>query len=128
HRGQKIPNHLRGRLQALSEKGVIERYGHGRGVKYILSRIFYKMVDKKGVYTRKKGLDRETNKALLLKHIEENKGDGSRLQDLMQVLPALTKDQVQNLIRELKTEGKICKVGTTRAALWYPNTRIHLRR
>ena len=32
---------------------------------------FYKMVNEKGDYTRKKGLDRETNKALLLKHINK---------------------------------------------------------
>ncbi len=38
----------------------------------------------------------------------------------MQVLPALTMPQVQTLLRELKSEGKIYKVGSTRAALWYP--------
>lgn len=120
HKNRTIPDSLRGRLQVLVEKGIIERYGRGRGVKYVLSRRFYKMVDKKGAYTRKKGLDRETNKALLLKHIEENREDGSRLKDLMQVLPALSKDQVQTLIRELKSDGKIYKSGVTRAALWYP--------
>lgn len=40
--------------------------------------------------------------------------------ELMQVLPALTTPQVQTLLRELKSEGKIYKVGSTRAALWYP--------
>jgi len=44
------------------------------------------MADEKGTYTRKKGLDRETNKALLLKHIKENTKNGSRLKELMQVL------------------------------------------
>ena len=78
------------------------------------------MADEKGTYTRKKGLDRETNKALLLKHIKENRKNGSRLKELMQVLPALSKDQVQKLVTELKKEGKIYKSGVTRAALWYP--------
>ena len=78
------------------------------------------MVDEKGIYTRKKGLDRETNKALLLKHIKENRDSGCRLKELMQVLPALTTDQVKKLIAELKKEGKIYKIGATRAALWYP--------
>ncbi len=80
------------------------------------------MVDEKGAYTRKKGLDRETNKALLLKHIKVNRGSGSRLKELMQVLPALTNNQVQTLIKELKAEGKIYKTGTTRSALWYPGS------
>ncbi|MBN2323487.1 MAG: hypothetical protein JXQ30_07115 [Spirochaetes bacterium] len=40
----------------------------------------------------------------------------------MQVLPALSRSQVQNLLRELKSEGIIHNVGRTRAALWYPNS------
>lgn len=120
HRGRKIPDSLKNRLQALVEKGVIERYGRGRGVKHVLSRRFYRMVDKKGAYTRKKGLDRETNKALLLKHIKDNRKSGSPLRELWQVLPSLSRRQVQGLIRELQSEGKIHKTGSTRAALWYP--------
>jgi len=120
HRERRVPDQLQSRLQSLVEKGVIERFGRGRGVKYILSHRYYKMVDEKGAYTRKKGLDRETNKALLLKHIKGNRGSGSRLKELMQVLPALSKDQVQKLVAELKKEGKIFKIGATKAALWYP--------
>ena len=120
HRGKKIPDSLRGRLQALVDKGIIERYGRGRGVRYILSRRYYTMTGEKGVYTRKRGLDRETNKALLLKHIEENREGGSRLKELMQVLPSLSMSQVQKLVTELKTEGKIFKTGITKAARWHP--------
>ncbi|MBA7674927.1 hypothetical protein ES703_83155 [subsurface metagenome] len=124
HREHRVPDQLQNRLQPLVGKGVVERFGRGRGVKYILSRRYYKMVDKKGAYTRKKGLDRETNKALLLKHIKENKDGGSRLKELMQVLPALTMPQVQTLLRELKSEGEIHKAGKTRAALWYPGSEM----
>jgi len=38
----------------------------------------------------------------------------------MQVLPALSKDQVQKLVAELKKAGKIYKIGATKGALWYP--------
>jgi ATP-dependent DNA helicase RecG len=100
--------------------GVVERFGRGRGVKYVLSRRYYKMAGEKGTYTRKKGLDRETNKALLLKHIKENEAEGSRLKELTQVLPALSYDQVKKLVAGLQKEGKIFKAGVTRAALWYP--------
>ena len=119
HREKRVPEKYENRLQLLVDKGVVERYGRGRGVKYILSRRYYDMVDEKGSYTRKKGLDRKTNKALLLKHIKENNDDGSRLKELMQVLPALSKGQVQSLIKELKANGKIFNIGNTRAALWY---------
>jgi predicted HTH transcriptional regulator len=69
--------------------------------------------------TCRKGLDRETNKTLLLKHIKKNNKSGSRLQELMQVLPALSKGQVQRLLRDLKDEGKIEVRGTTRAGKWH---------
>ena len=122
HRERRVPDHLQNRLRSLVEKGVVERFGRGRGVKYILSRRYYKMVDKKGAYTRKKGLDRETSKVLLLKYIEGNRDSGSRLKELMQVLPALSNDQVKKLVAELKKEEKIYNIGATRAALWYPSS------
>jgi hypothetical protein len=75
---------------------------------------------KKGVYTRKRGLDRETNKMLLLKHIEDNRSDGSRFEEFRQVLPALSRNQIQRLLKELKSGGRIRVVGRTNAALWYP--------
>ena len=77
---------------------------------------------KKGPTTRRRGLDRETNKMLLLQHIRNNAGEGSRLDELMQVLPAVSRDQVQQLIKELKASDLIYSVGRTKAARWYPVT------
>lgn len=120
HRGKRVPESLKVRVQVLVDKGVIERFGRGKGVEYILSRKFYQSVNQKGAYTRKKGLDRETNKALLFKHIEDNWESGSPLRELLQVLPSLSRRQVQGLVAELQSEGKIYKTGSTRATLWYP--------
>ncbi len=119
HREQPVPDRFQDRLRSLITMGVIERFGRGRGVRYILSRSYYSLAGQKGVYTRKKGLDRETNKALLLKHIEENNKNGSCLKELMQVLPAMSKGQVQRLLRDLKADGKVEVRGTTRAAAWH---------
>lgn len=119
HREQPITEPLKSRLVALAEQGVIERVGRGKGVRYILSRRLYGFLGKKGVYTRKRGLDRETNKELLLKHIRDNRRAGSQLEELAQVLPALSRHQVQSLLRELKAEGRLHNVGRTRAARWY---------
>ena len=77
---------------------------------------------KKGVYTRKKGLDHETNKALLLQHIRDNGREGSKLTELMQVLPALSSSQVQGLLRSLQAQGKIIVQGRTKGALWFPSS------
>jgi len=117
HKEEPVPSEFADRLSRLFDLGVIERAGKG---KYILSKRFYALAGKKGVYTRKKGLDRETNKALLLKHIKSNKKTGTRLEELMQVLPSQTRHQVQSLLRELKKAKMITVVGKTRGALWYP--------
>ncbi len=116
-RDQRIPDPYRHRLPYLLELGVVERIARG---KFILSRKFFDFAKKRGVYTRKRGLDRETNKALLLRHIEYSQQAGSPLRDLMQVLPALSRPQVQTLLRELQREGKAHPMGRTRAGRWYP--------
>ena len=124
HLEQPISELLRGRLPLLVDQGIIEMIGRGRGARYILSRSLYGFLGKKGVYTRKKGLDRDTNKALLLKHIEDNRAEGSRLQELVQVLPALSLMQVQWLLRELQSKGKIQTSGRARGARWFPGSKL----
>ena len=72
------------------------------------------------MYTRKHGLDRDTNKALLVKHIKENALSGAKMETLRQVLPNLSRSQTQVLLRELTKAGVIHHHGATRATLWYP--------
>jgi len=106
-------------LKQLLETGVIEKSGSGRGVRYLLSRKFYSFLGKPGAYTRKRGLDRETNKALLLRHLESCGDSGCALNELEQVLPSLSKSQVQKLLQQLKTEGRTHVVGARRAGRWF---------
>jgi ATP-dependent DNA helicase RecG len=120
HREMEVPEQVERRKQFLFENGIIERVGRGRGTRYLRSRRFYKHIDEPGVYTRKRGLDRDTNKQLLLMHIGDNRVVGSRFRELHQVLPSLSKYQVQTLLRELKEDQKIHSQGVTRAARWYP--------
>jgi len=120
HRDKPIDNRMKARLPRLVNLGVLETKGRGRGTRYLLSERFYRLADKRGAYTRRKGLDRETNKALIMKHIQRNKRDGSPLRDLRDVLPALSRQQIQRLLTELKEEGRIHAEGRTRGARWYP--------
>ena len=119
-REQPVPDSFRSRVEHLLEQGIIERVGRGRGVRLLLSQRFYQHIGKAGVYTRKRGLDRETNKELLLKHIQDNQDEGSPLRELVQVLPALSYFQVQKLLQDLRRQGQICRVGNTNASRWYP--------
>lgn len=120
HREETIPLKWQPNVKRLIEAGIIEKFSRGRGVRYLFSRKYYDFIGKRGTYTYKRGLDRETHKELLLKHIISHMQTGSRLQELMQVLPMLSKDQVQTLIKDLKHRGLIFNQGTTRSALWYP--------
>jgi ATP-dependent DNA helicase RecG len=122
HREEQVPSSLRPRLSALVEQGVVERVSRGRGTRYILSRALYGYLGKKGMYTARRGLDRDTNKQLLLKHIRDNRKVGSPLSELRQVLPSLSLSQVQTLVRELQAEGLVHCVGRTKAAKWYPGS------
>ncbi|HOY82717.1 MAG TPA: ATP-binding protein [Rhodoglobus sp.] len=117
HRELPLPERAKQRVSSLIALGALERPSPK---KLTLSRRFYSFVGKRGEYTRRRGLDRETNKALLRQHIEQNARDGSPLADLNQVLPGMAASQVQNLLRELKQAGVAHPVGRTRAARWYP--------
>jgi ATP-dependent DNA helicase RecG len=119
--GQKPdPAEAHDHLARLVEMGIVEKTGHGRGLKYVLSRKFYSFLGKTGAYTRKRGLDRETNKALLVQHIKDSADDGCALGELEQVLPALSTSQVQKLLQQLKADGKVRVAGRRRTGRWYP--------
>ncbi len=85
----------------------------------MLSRRLYAAAGKPGVHTRVVGLDRDTNKELLLKHIRENGKEGTQLKELQQVLPGHNRLQIQVLMRELRSEKRIYCVGRTSAAKWF---------
>ena len=91
-----------------------------RSVRHLLSQRFHAEIGQAGAYTRRSGLDRETNKALLLRHITGNAVEGARLQELIEVLRHQAGDQVQGLLRELKREGLVSIRGTTKAGRWFP--------
>jgi ATP-dependent DNA helicase RecG len=118
HREQPVPDSLKSRVDHLLEQGIIERLGRGRGVRLLLSQRFYRRLGKAGVYTRKRGLDRETNKALLVRHLQESGDAGCPISELQQVLPSQSRDQLKRLLSELRREGRVQLVGERRGARW----------
>lgn len=111
-----VPEHLRSRLEYLAEMGIVEQISRGR---YVLARSLYSAVGQSGVHTRKVGLDRETNKELLLKHIRESGDAGAPFKELRQVLPSLTDRQIKLMLYELRDSGFIYSEGKTRAMRWH---------
>lgn len=120
HRNQPIREEWKSRLHRLTDLGVIESVGRGKGTRYFLSRRFYAAIRQRGTYTRRKGLDRSANKALLLKHIQDSVPEGAKMEELRQVLPALNRGQIQVLLRELTSGGAIHVEGRTKGARWLP--------
>jgi ATP-dependent DNA helicase RecG len=120
YEGRPIGQRLEGTLRRLIDEGLIERSNKKATGEYVLSRRLYAAVREEGVYTRKKGLDRQTNKELLVKHITESGPFGARLEELRQVLPQLDRNQIQVLMRELVKEKRIHSHGKTKAGRWFP--------
>ena len=111
-----VPEHLRSRLGYLAEMGIVEQISRSR---YVLARSLYSAVGQSGVHTRKVGLDRETNKELILSHLRKNGAVGAPLKEFLQVLPDKNRSQIQVLLRELRRDGYIYCEGKTSAAKWY---------
>lgn len=116
---RELPPQLKDRLPGLMAAGAVESLGRGKGVRYMLSEALYAALGAKGTHTRKRGLDRETNKALLVTHLSRQRERGAPLSELRQVLPALPESAVQDLLHELRTEGKLVLQGTRRWARWH---------
>lgn len=113
---QPLDNKMQSRLNHLVDMGIVEHIGRK---KYVLARSLYAATGKTGVHTRHIGLDRDTNKELLLKHIRQNNEIGTPFKELQQVLPGLNRNQIQVLMRELKGGGKVVCKGKTSAARWF---------
>ena len=118
HREHDVPAELKDRLPELIRMGAVEVMGHGKGTRYLLSEGLYAALGAKGTHTRKKGLDRDTNKALLLKHLVKQGDGGAPLAELRQVLPALSEGAVQVLLKELRDDGHAMLEGRRRWARW----------
>ena len=107
---------MQSRLDRLTEMGIVEHIGRK---KYVLARSLYAATGKSGVHTRRVGLDRDTNKELLLKHIRQNNDVGTPFNELQQVLPSLSRNQIQRLMKELKGDERVVCTGKTSAARWF---------
>jgi len=117
-RGDSLPDAIAARLPFLVEIGAVESQGRGKEKCYFLSRALYQEMGSPGSYTRKRGLDHETNKALLLKHLTDRGEAGSPISELKDVLPAQSRTHIRRMLSELRDEGAVELVGEKRSARW----------
>lgn len=117
-REQPLNPRMRERIPGLISAGVVETVGRGRSQRHLLSRAVYESIGKSGVHTRKKGLDHETKKALLLKHLSGAKETGSAIGELNEVLPAESRHEIRKMLLELQEERRVKLQGEKRGARW----------
>ncbi|MES2199497.1 MAG: ATP-binding protein [Chlamydiota bacterium] len=113
------PEELKVHLNRLIDLGIVERVGRGHTARYMLCQKYYVISGKSGEYTRKRGLDKETNKELLLKHFRINIKNGAKLSELQQVLPSISRGQLQDLLKDLRLANRIRVEGKTSSAVWF---------
>ena len=116
---QTLSKNLRNSIKRLVDMGIIEHVSRN---KFVLARSFYEVTGKIGIRTRLVGLDRETNKELLYKHIRDRGEEGTPYRELQQVLPSHSRNQIWALVRDLRNEKRIFINGKTKSARWYVNT------
>jgi len=98
---------------------LIEKVGLGRGVRYILSKDYYGFIDKKEEYTRRKWIDRNIQKELLLQYFKDHRR--GKMSDFLRLFEErLTRRQIQGLLKILKAEEFIYFDGKPRSvdAFW----------
>lgn len=122
HRESRVPLALKPRMRRLADLGIIESVGRGRGTRYLLSQRFHAALGQRGAHTRRRGLDREANKALLIEHLRTREDSGAPISELEQVLPARSRDQIKRLLNELRSEGRVRLSGKRRGARWFAET------
>lgn len=98
-------------LQNLLEIGLVEKYDSR---KYVLSKAYYDYSNQPGEYTRKIGLDKNTNMTLIIEHLKKhNRG---MMKDFIYMFRTLnlSKITINRYLSELRVEGKIEFCGNPR--------------
>lgn len=109
---------MKSRLPDLIEAGAVETQGRGKGKRGFLSRALYEEMGTPGAHTRQQGLDYETNKELLMKHLDSCGPRGSKMAELEQVLPAQSRRNILRMLNHLKSENRALLQGSGGYSRW----------
>jgi ATP-dependent DNA helicase RecG len=116
---RRLTGPMKSRLPDLIDAGAVESKGQGKGKHHFLSRELYAEMGTPGVHTRRQGLDHETNKELLFKHLRSCGMQGAQISELEHVLPANSRRTIQRLLKELKTEERVRLEGIREFSRWF---------
>lgn len=116
--GRELTPEMKTRVPDLIEVGAVESQGRGKGQRSFLSRELYVEMGTPGVHTRQQGLDYETNKELIIKHLRSCGENGAQMAELQQVLPAQSRRSILRMLQDLREEDRIRLLSAGRATRW----------
>lgn len=116
--GRELTPEMKTRVPDLIEAGAVESPGRGKGQRRFLSRELYEVMGTPGVHSRQQGLDYETNKALILKHLDSCGESGAKMAEFEQVLPAQSRASILRMLQELRADGILSLTGRGTASRW----------
>lgn len=96
---------VKGTVERLTESGLIEAVGTGRGRHYTLSAKVYQQEDDVTGYVRQKGIDQVRYPEMILQYAASNDGRVTRAEvvELLRVTPS----QAYRLLKKLESSGKL---------------------
>lgn len=93
------------------ELGLIEKYGRGRGQKFVLSHKYYSANGRAGEHTRITGLSREMRRATILQHLKKNHGVTNK--ELQDAMPDMKAEEISSLLKGMKKDDLITYEGSS---------------
>ena len=115
---QKSETETRSALETLTEAGLVEPHGFGRGRAYTLSANVYRKTGQKAAYVRQAGFDYIQQEQMVLNYIDKH---GLIKRADVAELCHLSLPQAYHLLKKLKDEGKIKQSGKKRYAVYKKN-------
>ena len=105
----------RGTLEKLTEVGLVEAHGGGRGRTYTLSAKVYRVSGEQAEYVRQAGFDAIQTEQMILKYVKIH---GRITRGEAMELCRLTKDQASILLRKMDQDGRLIMKGSRRWAFY----------
>jgi len=102
-------------LGALTEAGLVEAHGNGRGRNYTLSAAVYRVTGDKAGYTRQAGFTALQNEQMVLSYVRQH---GQIRRAEVMTLCRLSEGQAKDLIKRLKERGALVQHGDRRTAFY----------
>lgn len=101
-------------LSKFLDAGLIEKVRSGQRVRPILSKRYYVAFNKRGEYTRQKGLEKSANLEIILQHLKlHQKG---YMADIEHALPHVKRSTLNRYLRSLADNEKVELVGNPHVA------------